>query len=438
MRKKPNTRWMIIAPAIFFAILPQQAHAADALVNPNFAFDGGGWDGARFTGTGNDACAGGEANIGTWTVNALSFSYVLKTVAQTVTISTPSTVSFTWSSQNRSDASGATATVTLADADQSLSSGSFISSISGQSGSIGPIETTTNDEVVTINISGKDSVGWAGCYGTQFTVSALDVVPVSPPTTITTTTTSTTVPETTTTVPETTTTTTQPPETTTSTSTTTETTSLPPETTTTPVATTTTVETVPPTTTTTTTTTEVPTTTTSEPPPIPIDTTSTIPKPPVTIVPTSVLLTTTTETLPLLVNTSTTPVSVEIPPTTTTSPAVVAALAVTEGQTVTPAEAVALINNPNLAELPAAQIAAVFQAIDESTLTTQDIVAITESLVTAPTNVKEAFEKEVDIFKSGFDDYVPTGSNIPVGQRRTLVAIGAVLVAMPSGKIRRK
>jgi len=116
----------------------------------------------------------------------------------------------------------------------------------------------------------------------------------------------------------------------------------------------------------------------------------------------------------------------------------VAALAVTEGQTVTPAEAVALINNPNLAELPAAQIAAVFQAIDESTLTTQDIVAITESLVTAPTNVKEAFEKEVDIFKSGFDDYVPTGSNIPVGQRRTLVAIGAVLVAMPSGKIRRK
>jgi hypothetical protein len=35
----------------------------------------------------------------------------------------------------------------------------------------------------------------------------------------------------------------------------------------------------------------------------------------------------------------------------------------------------------------------------------------------------------VDIFKEGLDDYVPVGSNIPVGQRRTIVAIGAVVTA---------
>jgi hypothetical protein len=52
--------------------------------------------------------------------------------------------------------------------------------------------------------------------------------------------------------------------------------------------------------------------------------------------------------------------------------------------------------------------------------------------------VREAFEEEVDVFKAGFDDYVPLGSNIPVGTRRTLIAITAGITLAAAGtRIRR-
>jgi hypothetical protein len=43
----------------------------------------------------------------------------------------------------------------------------------------------------------------------------------------------------------------------------------------------------------------------------------------------------------------------------------------------------------------------------------------------------------IDIFGSQFENYVPTGSNIPVSQRRTLVAVGATLTMLPTSKVRR-
>jgi hypothetical protein len=45
----------------------------------------------------------------------------------------------------------------------------------------------------------------------------------------------------------------------------------------------------------------------------------------------------------------------------------------------------------------------------------------------APTEVKESFEEEIDVYGDGFDEYVPTGSEIPVGERRTLIAASAAL-----------
>jgi hypothetical protein len=51
--------------------------------------------------------------------------------------------------------------------------------------------------------------------------------------------------------------------------------------------------------------------------------------------------------------------------------------------------------------------------------------------------VREAFEEEIDIFKSGLDTYVPIGSNVPVAVRRTLIAAGAALT-VASSSIRRK
>mgnify|MGYP003339104832 CR=1 FL=1 len=58
------------------------ANAADALVNGSFDSRLGGWVGAQYTGSGNDACTSGTPNIGTWSSNALSFSYVKSTVYQ--------------------------------------------------------------------------------------------------------------------------------------------------------------------------------------------------------------------------------------------------------------------------------------------------------------------------------------------------------------------
>jgi hypothetical protein len=44
----------------------------------------------------------------------------------------------------------------------------------------------------------------------------------------------------------------------------------------------------------------------------------------------------------------------------------------------------------------------------------------------------------VDVFKAGFDDYVPLGSNIPVGTRRTLIAVTAGITLAAAGtRIRR-
>jgi len=411
------TRALIFLPAVFLALaMPQQVRAADILVNTTFAFDGGGWDGALTTGTDNGACAGGQPNMGTWSANRLSFSYVLTTVSQQVVISVPSTVSFFWSSVNRSDQPNATAQVTLADADESLDSGSFVSPITDTAGSLGTVTTTADDEMVTVTISGRDSQSWAGCYGTQFTVSALDVTPIAPPTTTITTTTSTTVPETTTT-------TTQPPETTTSTSTTT--TSIAPETTTTQVATTTTEETLPPAT----------TTTTSQPPD--------------TIVPTTEQLTTTTKPLPLPVNISVPPAPIETtPPTTTTTypatiPAIVAepdaieSLSVTAimEQGVSPEQATELAMSAEVLDsISGDQAEEVFSAVPVDALTAEQGQAIVDAVQDAPAEVRKAFEKVINLFGGQFDEYVPLGSNIPISSRRTLVVIGATVMAA-SGSI---
>jgi len=50
------------------------------------------------------------------------------------------------------------------------------------------------------------------------------------------------------------------------------------------------------------------------------------------------------------------------------------------------------------------------------------------------------FESKVDVFSGEYDDYVPVGSTISVAQRRTVVAVTAVLImfAPPPSSIRRK
>ena len=70
-----------------------------------------------------------------------------------------------------------------------------------------------------------------------------------------------------------------------------------------------------------------------------------------------------------------------------------------------------------------------FAELDVAALDEEQEAALIEAVQAAPEEVRQAFEQQVDIFKEGLDDYVPVGSTIPVGQRRTIVAIGAAITA---------
>ena len=98
---------------------------------------------------------------------------------------------------------------------------------------------------------------------------------------------------------------------------------------------------------------------------------------------------------------------------------------------VTPDQAEALATNPDvLAVITEEQATEIFETIEVAALDETQIAELTEAIQDAPLAVQKAFEQTIDIF-GGFDDYVPTGSNIPVGERRTLIAIaaGATLTA---------
>jgi hypothetical protein len=98
---------------------------------------------------------------------------------------------------------------------------------------------------------------------------------------------------------------------------------------------------------------------------------------------------------------------------------------------VTPDQAEALAFNPDvLAVITEEQATEIFETINVTELDNTQIAELTAAIQDAPLAVQEAFEQTIDIF-GGFDDYVPTGSNIPVGERRTLIAIaaGATLTA---------
>jgi hypothetical protein len=58
------------------------------------------------------------------------------------------------------------------------------------------------------------------------------------------------------------------------------------------------------------------------------------------------------------------------------------------------------------------------------------IISFTPSM-DASEEEKEEFESQVDIFSGDFDDYVPSGSNITVAQRRVIVGATVILFVVP-------
>ena len=243
-------------------------------------------------------------------------------------------------------------------------------------------------------------------YGTSYTLDT-NSAPV-PPSTTTTSTTST-VPETTTTQPQETTTTW--PNTTTSTTTTTTSTTTAPETTVL-------VTTLPPEPSTSTSSPTIPTTSTVVP-----STTTTSSLAPTT----SLASTTSTTTIPPTSSPTSTPTS-EPEPTTppTTDP--------------TPNEALtSVLADPTVFDdLSETEVTELIAEIAGTELTDEQAAELAEVLSEAPDEVKAEFEEQINVFGGQFDTYVPVGSTVPVGTRRTLVAVTATtMVAMPSPTSRR-
>jgi hypothetical protein len=102
-------------------------------------------------------------------------------------------------------------------------------------------------------------------------------------------------------------------------------------------------------------------------------------------------------------------------------------------ETIDPDTAIAVIENGNFEELPAEQVAAVFAAIEPDQFTEEQKSDLAAVLTEAPAEVKESFEEEIDIYGDGFDDYVPTGSDIDVGTRKTVLAAAAAAATVIAG-----
>jgi hypothetical protein len=102
-------------------------------------------------------------------------------------------------------------------------------------------------------------------------------------------------------------------------------------------------------------------------------------------------------------------------------------------------QATALASSPEvLAVISTEQAQQIFEALDVGALSdaqTEELIAAIES---APTEIREEFEDTIDIFGEGLDDYTPVGSTIPVGERRTLIAVTAGITLAAAGtRIRR-
>ena len=91
-----------------------------------------------------------------------------------------------------------------------------------------------------------------------------------------------------------------------------------------------------------------------------------------------------------------------------------------------------------LENVTADQATEIFATVDTGELTGEQAQAIVDAVQDAPTEVKEAFEEEINVFEGGFDSYVPTDSVISVGARRVVVAATTVSFVLPAPVVSRR
>ncbi len=102
-------------------------------------------------------------------------------------------------------------------------------------------------------------------------------------------------------------------------------------------------------------------------------------------------------------------------------------------------QAAALATSPDVLAVVSAQEAEqIFEALDVAELTDAQTEQLIEAIESAPLEIREEFEDTINIFGEGLDDYTPVGSTIPVGERRTLIAVTAGITLAAAGtRIRR-
>lgn len=108
-------------------------------------------------------------------------------------------------------------------------------------------------------------------------------------------------------------------------------------------------------------------------------------------------------------------------------------------ETITPGissdRAIALATSPEaVAALTVEDAAEVFAAIDEGELTPEEAAAIVAAVQNAPDEIRREFEAAVNVFSGSFDNYIPTGSRVPVSTRRIIIVTTGLLVAMPPSR----
>jgi hypothetical protein len=86
-----------------------------------------------------------------------------------------------------------------------------------------------------------------------------------------------------------------------------------------------------------------------------------------------------------------------------------------------------------LDSIDTSQAAEIFAEIPVGDLTSEQEAALVAAVSDAPTEIKNTFEAEIDVYGGGLDEYVPVGSNLDVGGRRTLIATTTAISTIAAG-----
>ena len=101
-------------------------------------------------------------------------------------------------------------------------------------------------------------------------------------------------------------------------------------------------------------------------------------------------------------------------------------------------QAVSIASSPEvLAAITQDQAEQIFEELVVEEITVEQADELVAVLNEAPTKVKKAFQETIDVFSGLFDSFQMVGQTIPVGERRTLVAVSNTLVAVGASLRRR-